>query len=148
MLLCENFSFGRSKIESVLPQNPEVPGLETGSSGFALFHLLRRPYRRLCRRRRHASAVAANFALRARHLYPSRAREVSPPFYPFLLPRAHAEPDASRARRRRPSGRSSPLRSISSRPKPSNLALHLLHPSTSSIKSFPDRIALAIAGRH
>ena len=33
--LCENFSFGPSKIESVLPQNPEVPVLETGSSGFA-----------------------------------------------------------------------------------------------------------------
>src|SRR6185312_13768413 len=62
-LLCENYSFGRSKIESVLPQNPEVPGLETGSSGFALFHLLRRPYRRLCRWRRHASSIPANLAL-------------------------------------------------------------------------------------
>jgi hypothetical protein len=34
-LLCENFSFAGSKIESILPQNPEVPVLETGSSDFA-----------------------------------------------------------------------------------------------------------------
>ena len=48
---------------------------------------------------------------------------------PFLLPRAHAEPDASRARRQRPSACSSPPRCESSRPRPPRFAPHLLHSS-------------------
>ena len=84
--------------------------METGSSGFALFHLLRRPYRRLCHRRRHASAVAANLVLRT-CLILLRALEASRP-HPF------SPSSRSRRARREQSSLPVPLRPSSAAPPP------------------------------
>ena len=67
---------------------------------------------------------------------------------PLLLRRAHAEPNRAELVAGPCAGCSSPRLLISLRPKLRSLTLHLLCPSTSSIKPFCGRIEPAIAGRH
>jgi len=82
--------------------------------------------------------TSAILALRARHSYPSA--EPYPFPRPLLLPQTQAEPSSSRAAVARRAGHTSPLRSISSRPKPINLPLHLHRPSPSPFEPSPSRI--------
>ena len=95
----------------------------------------------------HASRSPANLALRE-CLIRSRALEASHR-HPFLLPRVRVEPSSSRAVAGDRPGHFSPLRSISSHPKPLHLALHLLRPFQSSFEPTLGRIsACATVGRH
>ena len=110
------------------------------------------PYSRPCRRPATVPATpmrrpSANLARRARTpvLIPTEPCPFSPsPFFlPLALRRARTDPPPAfvPTAPRRPS-------SISARPNLPHLALHLLHPSPSSIEPSRGRIKPAIAGRH
>ena len=142
LIVLYNFYFGqisRSNVKfGVLDGQSQLKTTRSRSTVTSLFWSV---HRRARRSRRHASAgVDPRSPRRCADTSLSLSPEPCPFFLLFSFLTRAGRAELQQSHRRPPCRPSSPSCLDSPRPEPSNLALHLLHPSSSPISSSPGRI--------